>query len=361
MYQPPKPANDNWRPPPTPANQNYKPPVYKPGFSDVKRAAKLVPQVRAALIAAQAIHYAYQNAYNGIVPGTFLPPGGVYRLNCGSGTIIIGRASTTCNTLAGYETWGDNINVPQITSGIYYDWNVVTSTMVAPDGYGQVKQQIRQTIATAPNARIMINPAVSPFFTPYNAPAYMPELDPFALPINSPVPAPRPLPRTAPRPNRSPGRSPQESTVRGPRLRNPPVRNPYYEVSKGPVKVTATTTHSRKPPTKGEKEKKWSEGVAGSWPSWALNQATEADDVVDALWEAIPEHLRTGGNCSRSLICKAKDIYKNLNSLDLGLAAYNLAANAVEDAIAGRAIGKLQAAAIKAGLNPGAINPGGKL
>lgn len=145
-----------------------------------------------------------------------------------------------------------------------------------------------------------------------------------------------------------------------PRARPRPNLNPRTVTAPGVV-IQVKPGHTRKPPSKGEKEQKWSQGVAGSWPSIILNGVTEANDFVSSIWEAIPKHLRTGGSCKNSLICMANDIYNLAEHIDPVEAMKNLAANALEDAIAGRGIGALQNAAVNAGLNPGAINPGGKM
>ena len=83
--------------------------------------------------------------------------------------------------------------------------------------------------------------------------------------------------------------------------------------------------------------------------------------MVEAIWESIPAHVRTGGNCKNSILCMAKDIYNYAEHIDIAAAIQNLIANQIEYAIASRAIGKLQKSVIGAGLNPGAINPGGRL
>lgn len=364
---PPRPANQNWRPPPSAANNNYPKPATPNGFRVPYGGAA----VRAAFAMSPVIALGYQfyvdySAWRAAAmsPRIHVPGGWIVDLDCGGTTRFCGRNNIVCNNLVS-KAYVDATPAPlQYTPGTpWHVQGVAHYTSV----YDRVKYHAYKP-ASVPDVApesipAIISPMVipSPFNQPFVAPHYVPELDPFALPIRQPVPLPRALPWGSPRPNTAPGRSPQESTSRGPRPR--PRLRPNLNPRTLPGKVPVTFTngpHDRSPPGPKEKEKKWSSGVAGSKPSKILNAVTEANDVVNALWDQIPEHLRS--KCAQNaMICKARDIYNHGEHINMADALAAMNAENLQNRTQGNWQGYFNQSVTGGGLNPGAVNPTGRL
>lgn len=182
----------------------------------------------------------------------------------------------------------------------------------------------------------------------------------FALPtfgtyrVHKPFPRPVPLPIGPDAPgNLRPGRPvvvPSRPTWglhgpsdgrNGPDLHNPPAarprpRNPVTGVGViigggggGGTRVVAPLP--RRPPPRGTKEKKAGvNGVAYRILRAAL-AVTEGLDLLDAIWNALPDHMQTG----RSPQAKIADIWNNLGSLDMTDVVLNIVKNDLEDRVIG--------------------------
>lgn len=198
-----------------------------------------------------------------------------------------------------------------------------------------------------------------------NWPPYLPTIDPMAKPINSPLTFPETLPvRDLPyrRPN-NPLRAPSERTVRGPvrpRLRTKPrlrlgridlpLPNPAtpkpapglepvveHIFGRDGTVITRPGVHVRRPPTRGEKEKK---GVGKATGALAGLQAlayagTEAADWIEAIWKSLPAKIRRKYGKNPGYLVKFDAIMNNLKHVDLGKAFVNVLTNQVEDALIG--------------------------
>ena len=87
----------------------------------------------------------------------------------------------------------------------------------------------------------------------------------------------------------------------------------------------------RRPPPRGTKEKKAGvNGVAYRILRAAL-AVTEGLDLLDAIWNALPDHMQTG----RSPQAKIADIWNNLGSLDMTDVVLNIVKNDLEDRVIG--------------------------
>jgi len=185
---------------------------------------------------------------------------------------------------------------------------------------------------------------------------WFPAYDPMTLPIGivTPVPVPLPLPVSGVTPS---GRDPLES--RGgsepsrpvePVVEVPPVIEPWhpwpstdFETSGGPVRQ-AQGNHFNEPPGRGEKERK-GQTFRNSMIPAILGTLTEAGDIIDAFYTAIPAK-GTGrrwkgrdGKWREAAITpqgKLAFIFKHADKIDLTKAFENLAENAAEDFVLGR-------------------------
>lgn len=363
---PPTPANQNWRGPPSAANDNYPKPSTPNGFKMPRGMTRLIYRFMPAAVAAYGLYKLYELWANANGAQQWYAPAGYQEmLNCGgSDGVKWGRNAETCNNSITIANMTPLIDIPRVVGGIgvnRYWWNMgqITGSRYYTKKAYMLEVPTSGAYVSPRDDPKWIAPAAlpSPFNQPFIPPHIMPEMDPLALPIHQPLPSPRPLPRTFPRPNVIPGRSPQESTNRGPRPRARPrpdgTLNP--RTLPGVVPVTFSGSHTIKPPPKGEKHKKWSAGYAGSKAAKVFNAVTEANDVVNALWDQIPEHLRS--DCAKNaMICKAKDIYKFGEHINMAEAINALNEENLHDRLHGSAMGKVNKAVVGAGLNPGAVN-----
>lgn len=202
------------------------------------------------------------------------------------------------------------------------------------------------------------SPNSPPLFLPRvpTLPEVFPGWDPFLVPPAVPLPAPQPVPyRAIPqRPVNDPWRAPGERPEVGPaptptprpRLRPRPRPRPGdrpswdYDWRPGerPRPGGKPGFHRPQPPGKGEKEEKW------NMPPWlkkawdAAMDATEVDDFVDALFDALPDDCQAG---ARGTIDKMGALYRCAGSIDPWKAVANVIGNAIEDGVVGPVFGGL--------------------
>lgn len=95
--------------------------------------------------------------------------------------------------------------------------------------------------------------------------------------------------------------------------------------------------HTRTPPKGGDRETKEKVPAAKALKALAAlyDKATEMKDVVDAIYDALPKAARRKQN-ERDMYHKMDTIYRNLGSLDVGLAIENLIYNHYEDKVFGK-------------------------
>lgn len=102
-----------------------------------------------------------------------------------------------------------------------------------------------------------------------------------------------------------------------------------------------TIEHKRRPPKQGEKEKK----RRLPWPvirqviTRLYDASTEAKDVVDALFDALPKSRQCGG--AKSMNDRAYCVWKNMQYVDIDKAIWNLIKNEIGDRIVGRFVGNV--------------------
>lgn len=217
-------------------------------------------------------------------------------------------------------------------------------------------------------------PAPSP--TPYPLQPYMPDVSPFGEPIRGPIPnaptdapwpAPRPVPVRTPRPIApfvwpgsppvwGPGGSPAVPVT--PRL--PPGQKPLPGVGPGtggrPVGAgTAPNPHfgavagSNPARPSGPRDRK----MRGSTKALAIlaeiaHTGTEAVDVVEALYDALPAQYRLKRSTQTQ---RARAVAQHWDRVDVAKALNGILYNGIEDAIVGRSIARAKRFARRHGLN----------
>lgn len=209
----------------------------------------------------------------------------------------------------------------------------------------------------------------------YAAPNYWgrpyPLPDPFAphspQPAGSPLPNPRPLPNTSPRPGHNPTPDPYPSpfelpsiapvaplialvgdvmTITVPDVVSVPGARPsfptrdFVTLPNGRSYARNGRHHLRRPRKREHERKPTVARVLYGFLN-AFGAATEAQDLVDAAWQALPKHLRTksfhGGNYVRpSFDKRQRDVYNHYREIDLEQFLKNVLANQLEDAFIGR-------------------------
>ena len=137
--------------------------------------------------------------------------------------------------------------------------------------------------------------------------------------------------------------------------------NPQPRVRPQPRLRPGRNTHSSPPPK--TKEKKVRAGGAVGKLAAAAFAATEGVDLIDALWDALPEDVqratpRTGvvtnsgynpGVRYHSPLDRARAVYRNMNRLNVPQAVRNFIVNHFTDAVIGRASGGADRARVRAG------------
>ena len=193
----------------------------------------------------------------------------------------------------------------------------------------------------------------SPWWLPSISPAANPAVNPHALPINVPVTAPKPMPyRSIPympvfdpyAPGTTPLRGPLP--VRAVALVTSPWSNGVVITPGKPV--VPAPPHVRRPPVRGEKERKPGRDVKRAIDK-IVGPVTEAVDAIDAVYKALPWSVRqeayqdclwAPGGLGDARKCmtpqrKLRVIYDNADRLDMAKVVENLAKNHVEDMVIG--------------------------
>lgn len=168
----------------------------------------------------------------------------------------------------------------------------------------------------AVNARYYSVPAEAAAPAPSKSPPYRPiqpdvAVDPPAYPNGLDPPIPYPLiPHVTP---------PGTERGNGPRRRSRPDKRARYR-------------HA--PPGRKIKEKK-GKGIAGHLVRWIM-QVTEGEDLIDALWDALPDEYKSKHVKGRSRATeKFLDLYRHINDIDVERGIENIILNMVKDAIIG--------------------------
>lgn len=161
----------------------------------------------------------------------------------------------------------------------------------------KVIQQVTYPRATANPARTFVE-------------GHRGSFDPDALPIAAFVPLPLPLPWPL-----------------VPYKRPSPIAAFSYDAGYAPPGTPRPVNPGPlpRPPKKGTKERKLkaSRGVAALVR--AVNSATEADDLVNAIYKAIPKSIRP--RCEpgkRGVLCRSKAVWKHFGSIDWDTAIFNI-------------------------------------
>lgn len=154
--------------------------------------------------------------------------------------------------------------------------------------------------------------------------------------ISMPVPVAAPQPpaiREIPAPYPSPQRVPKLKPYQQPALNiriepeYPPEAKPQPQMER----------HNRVPPKVGEREKKEKVPFNKALKVLAAlyDKATELGDLIDAIYDALPKEARRGQN-EKDMYHKMETIYRNMGSLNLGLAVENIIYNHYEDKAFGK-------------------------
>jgi len=166
-------------------------------------------------------------------------------------------------------------------------------------------------------------PYAAPGIVPYILPPFplwfpwVPSIWPLAPPF-SPMPQPVPLPVR--RPGFEPAPNPEEAY--------PPRGYQVPQSQEAPGEEPAPVIRAR-PRRKREKEIKVtaSNGIR-KWLGWALSQYSEIGDLVDALYEALPDELQSKKD---TLWDKVEKLYKYSDQIDMAEAMTNIVYDQVTD------------------------------
>lgn len=241
------------------------------------------------------------------------------------------QAREYCNAHIGYTMYGNSyLRAPNITHAPY------TDDPMLPIPYSPTLPALEPWVpALNPQAVPPLRPTPHPFHVPWRIAPYV-QPDPWASPTEQsqrgyawyPLQDPfiDPLqPKIAPNPK------PDEVA-----LEYPPIIFELTPVGSRPVPATgrAGKYHSRRPPDRGEREKKvGAGGVLATFGRYVL-QLTELNDLLEALIEAMPRELRPSDNAT--LYDKAQAVYDHMDDIDVADAIRNLIENQIEDTIIGR-------------------------
>lgn len=342
--------------PPSPPALPYSPTFNPNVFRTAGRfGARLLPGVGWALLAYEAYQY-FSNrpaGYNmsGFTRGCYQPWGPDPRP---PGVAVNFQTGVQCtgNVTAG-RAYGTAIPAGTRNVGFGPGWYLI----------GNIRISIREVwtrpanMPEVPWEPEVVNPP-QPLEVPI-APPWMP----WYLPIFQPVPLPlappyRDLPKIRPNPRPRRRRNP----LNRPKFETHPVPPgaviPSYDIGDGPRAIPRPGLHERRPPEKGEKEKKtelrgsasknWLEGMEK-----LISGITEMDDFVSAVYKGLPWQLRRWKG--RDGVWRDRDIrtdtrlqrlYGELGSLNIKTAIKEvIKENAVD--YAGAFIGKLNNKALK--------------
>lgn len=166
--------------------------------------------------------------------------------------------------------------------------------------------------------------------------AYIPSVNPMATPIKQPAPNPEAVPY-----REIPGRVPNPELVNqyetGPRPVTPPFYAPPPALAFSPGAVPgAVPPAGRRPPRRGEKEKKLRFGHTAVWRifSFAMNLFTESQDFIRAIWKALPDEYRAAGRYDT--VTQLEQIFEHFDQIVWTEAVWNVIANQIEDWIIGK-------------------------
>jgi len=190
--------------------------------------------------------------------------------------------------------------------------------------------------------------AGSPWWMPAVEPFANPAVNPHALPINVPVTSPKPMPyRSIPAMPVFDPYALGTLPLRGPL----PVRAispaPYPNgiVVRPNAPVQAAPPHVRRPPVRGERERKPGSKVAPI-VGRVVSPVTEAADVIQAVYDALPWDVRrdayrscvAAGGSGRECMTpqrKLEVVYDNADKIDIEKAVKNIGVDIMEDAYIG--------------------------
>lgn len=284
------------------------------------------------------------------------------------------KVRTGSTVLVGGQWWARTENAFQRAAGTY----APVSVAFAP---GVAIPFVPSPLDNPPLIPLWVDPLVAPIGQPVPTPEAPPfhaiparQPNPWRAPSEQPqrgpLPATRPLPLVQPDPasepdERSPGRRPARKPGRAPRpsprplvappLRAPrPVAEPEISIeiggSKGGVRVHPVLRDPpRKPPGRRTKEKKLALRASGLAVR-ILDALGEADDYIDSLYKALPEHRQREGHLMAE---RAQAIYRHFGEIDWQKAIENLAANEVEDRVFGEIGNQSKKASQTFGLSQG--------
>lgn len=181
----------------------------------------------------------------------------------------------------------------------------------------------------------------------WNDPYAFPQIEPHRKPIGRPEPLPISLPRWIlpyQRPDPWNPRQYPDTPQNGP-VKFPDTRTPVISYGGGTNQRPRVSqqTVARKPPKAGEKEKKFqgaSEATIRFFrrASKAKEFATELDDFIDSIFEALPKKVQKDLKGRKTPQEKIKLIYDNWDKIDWEKAVKNIAYNHFEDKVVGRAL-----------------------
>lgn len=269
-----------------------------------------------------------QSCFAGTPPGTGYTSGTGYR-------------STTSNPNLACGVVGqvpDHLGVTSIPANRVW-FAMGPTTAPAPP----VKRMALETQYVRPGGGLAMPPLAQPapgsWGLPYAVPVPYPALDPLSMPIGQPVPTPRPIPwRVLPYRRPSPWRAPSEQpyTYSPPSPTYRPAPSPSAEpslevvIQPGAVSPPRGSWHIRRPPTRGEKEKKFIMSIAGaSQLGRMLSMITESLDLLNAAYKALPDDVRKKGYATPQE--KLSLILNNLDKFRPGTFVAEYLSNQLED------------------------------
>lgn len=358
----PAPANDNWRDPRRQLPPGYKPPT--PANDNVKKTGRyafrgvlrrLNPWFQMGKTAYQLYDFSQRfsdDAYFSIPAGWNL-----YK-HC-----ISGGDSITIDAI-GNCTQPQVVAKSKLATGYvvgqkwFTTWTVVSDYNPNPSFSVCLHHETYNWIAggtpNASQAPVLV-PGVQRVATPapWNLPVVYPAVDPLAWPVGQPAPSPRPLPwRVLPYRQVNPHRSPSEQSQWGNGLPAPrPRPSGSVVIAPGVTPSPHGPPHGSRTPGPGVKERKVQVGGKfGGALFRALNTITESLDVIDAIYDALPNSAkvktyRIYGNAGRpgqqwadaTPQQKLWAIYRNLHLVDIDQALLNILANQLQDFVIGKA------------------------
>lgn len=199
--------------------------------------------------------------------------------------------------------------------------------------------------------RIAAYPEGEPVSVP--DPAWKPKFYPVGDPFGNPATNPRFEPSIRPNPWANPQAYPEYVTnpFAAPFGRAGPVPReaPWRAWTVQGKNMTVGDPRTRQPPKPGEKERKTTAQRIGIALFRILNNASEAGDVIDAGYNALPKHIREDNPCNRAAFgidkggqygidnadCKAKTLYENYGAMDPDKFINGVIKNAVKDTVEG--------------------------